>query len=392
MNNKARWTLVVLSVVLLLTIAITAILGQSREQEGIYKKLDIFVDVMRHIRNDYVEEVDTATIFAGALKGMTNTLDNESSYLSAGEYKRYNDEIGRRTAETGIEIIKHPNGYANVVFIRPDSPAVNSGVEVGDFIRAVDGESTRELSIMMIEFLLSGPPGEKATLSVLRSGVQQVMTMEVERKELEPAEISVTLMDGVGYIVVPSFRSGTAQRVNEACTGFDSSGVNSIIIDIRGNLKGDIEETMSTANLFVKKGKLLSFRSKDAEVKEFSADDNAFDFDLQILCDESTGRSAEAFAVALLDSKAATLVGRTTIGLGTVQRKVELDDGTLLNISYAKVVGPAGTEVNRSGVKPDVEVTKTSSDDKNVDKILNTALERAKQKDNSEKVASSVGA
>ena len=132
-------------------------------------------------------------------------------------------------------------------------------------------------------------------------------------------------------------------------------------------------------------GKIISVRTKESWT-DYTADNFAYDFDLQLLCDESTGRSAEAFALALKQSEVATVVGRATLGLGTIQKEIEMKDQGLLNLSYARIVGSRETELNGLGVIPDVEVENNTGEDESVDKILNTAVERA-QKATTKKVA-----
>lgn len=386
MSKSARVFLVGSSAVLVVFIAIAGLLGQSYEKDELYKKEEIFIEVMNHIRNDYVEKVNTSAIFEGALKGMTRSLDSESSYLTAEEHGQYKKEIGQKTASCGIEVIKHTgSGYARVVHIRPDSPAAESGVQVGDFIRAVDGKSLRDFPIMLIDFYMRGRPGEKATLSILRPGVRHVLTVEVGREKLPPQKVTWKIIDGIGYIKIPSFVLGTVEQIKAACEALADAGVESVILDIRGNLQGQFEEAVHCADLFVSGGKLLTLKSKGGEV-DYTATDFSYDLRLFLLCDESTGRAAEAFAVALSDRKIAVTVGRYSLGLGTVQKEIELDSGALLNISYAKVIGPDGTDYYPAGVKPAVEVPLTT-DGREVDKILQTALERAKQQDISEEVA-----
>jgi len=389
-NGRTRIVLLVSSSVLLALIALAALLGQSYESDGIYNKLDVFVEVMRHIRSDYVEPVASRDIFDGALRGMAATLDIESSYLTAEEYLRYREELPRRSATTGIEIRKHPgSGYAEVLFIRPGSPAAGSGVRAGDFIRAVDGTSTRDLPILMIGLVMAGEPESVASLSIIRTGVRGTLTFEVARAELAPAQVTHEALDGVGYISLPSFRLGVLESVQSACGEFRGTGIEVLIIDLRGNVDGDIEEAVHVADLFVADGELLTLRTKGRDT-DYTAGEFAMPFNIFLLCDESTARAAEGFAVALADRGIATIIGRTTAGLATVQRRIELEDGALLNISHAKIIGPGGTDYHGTGVEPSVEVPTSTSED-GEDLILRTALERARHHATRQRDSAAVG-
>jgi carboxyl-terminal processing protease len=375
MDRRIRLIVIITSALLIAAIAIGVLLSQVDEREDIYKKLDIFMEVMSHIRSDYVEPVRTTMIFDGALKGMARMLDSESSYLTAEEWSQYQTELPQRRAGTGIEVIKNPaTGYAQVVFIRPDSPASDSGVFVGDLIRAIDGQSTREMPIMMIDLLMKGQQGSMASFSIVRANMRQFLTFEVERKLLPKRKVISERKNGAGYIMIPSFELGTLESVQAACAQFQGFGIKSLIIDLRGNLSGDLEEAVHVADLFAERGLILKLKTKSGST-DYTADDFAFKFNIFLLCDESTGRSAECFAAAISTLDNVQVIGRNTLGIGTVQKRLDLEGGAMLMISYATVLTADDTEINGNGVKPDVEVPKVAEE--TGDSILEKALELA---------------
>ena len=389
MNRKIRFVMVLTSALMVAAITFGVLLSQVDEREDIYKKLDIFIEVMSHIRSDYVEPVRTTMIFDGALKGMARMLDSESSYLTAEEYHQYQEELPKRVASTGIEVVKNPlNGYAQVVFIRPESPADSSGVFVGDLIRAVDEQSTRELPIMMIELLMRGEPGSSASFSIVRANMRQFLTFDVERKILPQRKVSWEKKDGAGYIHIPSFDLGTLEAVQSAVNEFKAESISDLIIDIRGNLGGNLEEAVHVADLFIKEGLLVSLKTKQSST-EYTADEFAYDFNIYLLCDESTGRAAEFFAAALSAQDFVEVVGRNTLGIGTIQKRLELEEGALLNISYARVLGPGDLDISASGIGPDHEVPKTTGE-KESDEILGKALELVRNADTTQQLALSL--
>ncbi|HUX07649.1 MAG TPA: S41 family peptidase [Acidobacteriota bacterium] len=389
LNRKIRFVMVLTSALMVAAITFGVLLSQVDEREDIYKKLDIFIEVMSHIRSDYVEPVRTTMIFDGALKGMARMLDSESSYLTAEEYHQYQEELPKRVASTGIEVVKNPlNGYAQVVFIRPESPADSSGVFVGDLIRAVDEQSTRELPIMMIELLMRGEPGSSASFSIVRANMRQFLTFDVERKILPQRKVSWEKKDGAGYIHIPSFDLGTLEAVQSAVNEFKAESISDLIIDIRGNLGGNLEEAVHVADLFIKEGLLVSLKTKQSST-EYTADEFAYDFNIYLLCDESTGRAAEFFAAALSAQDFVEVVGRNTLGIGTIQKSLELEEGALLNISYARVLGPGDLDISASGIGPDHEVPKTTGE-KESDEILGKALELVRNADTTQQLALSL--
>jgi len=195
--------------------------------------------------------------------------------------------------------------------------------------------------------------------------------------ELPERQVSWKRIEDQGYLAIPSFRLGTLESVQSACREFQAAGLDSLVIDVRGNLHGDLEEAVHVADLFADEGKLLVLKSKKSSTT-YSADEFVFPFKIYILCDDTTARSAEAFAAALKGRDGVTVVGRKTLGIGTIQKRIELDDGALLNISYAQMSGPDGVDLHGNGVEPDVKVPKTS-ENKDTDEILQKALEIARE-------------
>jgi carboxyl-terminal processing protease len=386
LSKKTRLFLLVGSILVAAVVAMGVIYGQSDDKKKLYRKFDIFVEVLNRIRNDYVEPVQPGVIFDGALKGMARMLDIESSYLTKEEYERYQKELPERKASTGIEIIKHPiNQYAMVIHIIPGSPASESAMKIGDFIRTIDNASTREMPIMMANLLLCGQEGSSAEVGVIRSGVQGQLTFEIERKVLPQESITFEVKEGnIGYIKIPNFNTYILEELQRACDSMASNKVRDLIIDLRGNVHGDMEEAYHAAELFVEGGKLFTLKTKN-ESTDYAANKFSYSFNVQILCDDTTARAAEIFALSLQDTENASVVGKGTFGLGAIQKEIILEDGAYLNISYATIIGAKGTELQGKGITPDVEVE--TNPDSESDKILEKAIERAKEKINQKKAA-----
>lgn len=386
LSKKTRLFLLVGSILMAAIVAMGVIYGQSDDKKKLYRKFDIFVEVLNRIRNDYVEPVQPSVIFDGAMKGMARMLDIESSYLTKEEYERYQKELPQRKAITGLEIIKHPiNQYAMVIYILPGSPASESAIKVGDYLRTIDNASTREMPIVMADLLLCGAPGTTAEIGVIRPGVQGQLTFDIERKSLPQAQVTFEVKAGnIGYIKVPNFDTYILEDLQRACDSLASSKVKELIIDLRGNVQGNIEEAYHAAELFVEGGKLFSLKTKNTTT-DYTSNKFSYSFNVQLLCDDTTARAAEVFALALQDTGNASVVGKGTIGLGSVQKEIILEDGAFLNISYATIIGAKGTELQGIGIKPDAEV-ETGSEAES-DKILEKAIERAKEKINKKKAA-----
>lgn len=381
LTNGLRRTLLVLSLIAVIFVGAGMILGRVDDQDKLYKKFDIFVEVMNRIRSDYVENVQTSSIFDGALKGMARILDSESSYLTAEEYKHFLEQDRIRSARTGITAIKHPgNGYAMVVSLQPESPAASSGIQKGDFVRAVDGISTRELPLIMIDLLLRGEPGTIAKMSVLRANVQGLLTFEIPRAELGDESAQTRTFAEARYLRLPHFDDAAIAVLKTEAERAAAAPHGTLVLDLRGNAGSTPEEAARAADLFIGGGSMFSLKTKEKS-QDFSADDAKIPVFLIVLVDETTVRGAEAFALAIKTTTAGTLVGRNTLGFGSRQKDIILDDGAFLRISYAIVVAPDGAELQGKGVEPDIAVDRTAEDGDN-DVILQTALDRARERTN----------
>jgi carboxyl-terminal processing protease len=375
--HKIRVGLLISSFLVVTLLLLSVIIGQDDDRNTLYKKFDIFVEVMNRVRQDYVEPVKTDEILDGAIRGMARVLDSESSYLTAKEYEQYKKELKIRTAQTGVEVIKHPfNRYAYVIKVRDNSPASATDIRVGDFIRAVDDVSTRDLPILMIELLLSGPADSEAKFSMLRTGVQDPISITIPRAMLEREEVTSDVQDDIGIITMPSFQSGTLEELQAICSDYRSRGIKEVIFDLRDNVSGDPEEAIHAAELFVADQVLVKYKTKES-ADPYTANSFAYDFDLAVITNESTCGPAEIFALALADTERATTIGRGTFGFGAVQRRIILEDGAFLNISYATIVGANDMEIMGTGVKPDIEI---EQDHQELDEFIKQAKESFKVK------------
>jgi len=371
--------LLVSSLALITFIGVGTALSAQDSEDELYKKFDIFVEVLNKVRSEYVEEVEPAEIFDGAMKGMASMLDAESSYLTASEYASFKSENSSRDAQIGVKFIKHPgNRYTYVTYVIPGSPADKSGLAKGDFIRAIDGKSTTSMPSLLMDFYLRGESESIAKLSVIRSGVQGLLDFEIERQLIPAMNVNSVIRESVGIISLHSFDGYVLEEFSSAVDEVLGSGVATLIIDVRNNNSDNIEEAVHCAELFIAGGDILTIKSKGEPVT-YTANEPAKDARLFVLINDSTARSAEAFALILKEHAGAELIGEKTLGIATLQREVILDDGAYLNISYGTFESVQGTVVQNEGVTPDIEVDETENGESTADTILDRALERAKE-------------
>ena len=232
--------------------------GQSGSQglqqdDGAYRQLNVYTEVLQRIRTDYVEEPNIQTVTDGALHGLLESLDANSSYLSPAEYKKYK-HLGEQKAGVGAAVSKR-FGYAAVIAVIPGGPAEKAGIANGDILEAIEGKSTREMSLAEIHGVLGGEPGSTITVSVVRPrrAVPEKVTITREVAK-EPAATARMLEDGIGMIAVDSFPKGRTQEIAGKIKELQRQGAKKLLLDLRNCGDGEEAEGIATANLFLNHG------------------------------------------------------------------------------------------------------------------------------------------
>jgi carboxyl-terminal processing protease len=330
--------------------------------DGAYKQINVYSQVLKKIQTDYVTEPSIPDVTAGALHGLLETLDADSSYLTPAEYKMYKDHPVGAEAQIGLVVSKR-FGYAVVVSVVPGSPADKQHITDGDPIESIDGKSTRELSLAMIKVMLEGKPGTEVSLGVIRP------------RKPDPEKISITrTVASVPALGEQQYENSTilylkpgvlsAARVDEVAAKLKSmakSGNKKVLLDLRDVTDGDEAQGERLANLFVKTGTLATLSGQKVDTQTFAADPSKFvtDAPLEVLVNRGTSGAAELAAAALADDKRAELVGERTFGEGGVQKTIELPDGAALILTVATYSSPGGKKFMTEAVTPAVLIGPT---------------------------------
>src|SRR5919106_2890806 len=357
MTSRTRTFVLAISIPVIAFVIIGGYLGQALAKDDTYQHLRVFEDVVSLVLNNYVEEVDVRHAMKGAMKGLTDGLDPDSAFLTQELVRGLESKDPGGPAEVGLDLTRQY--YLRVVSARDGSPAAKAGIRPGDFIRAIDNRPTRDMSAYEGSRLLRGAPGSKLSLLVIRGNAADPHVVDLVRERVAGPEVTTRMADGTtGYIRVVQFSSESPARIKQAVDALAKTGATHYLIDLRGTSRGDLDEGLAAARLFVKGG-TLGVRLGRADRKEPIAGqptDGAVTAPLALLVDIGTSGAAEVFAAALAGNNRADLVGTNTLGRAARQRLVKLPDQSGLWLTYLRYLTPSGDPIHEKGLTPDVEV------------------------------------
>ncbi len=360
------------------------------EQDGAYRQMHVYAEVLKRIQSDYVTDPNIGTVTTGALHGLLESLDADSSYLTATEYKIYKERPATGVAQIGVTVSKR-YGYATIVAVDHGSPADREHLSDGDVIESIGDTSTRELSLAVIRLMLEGKPGSNVTLSVVRP-----RKPDPDKVTLTRTVIAVPALSEQEYekATILYLKPGTLtqDRVDQVAAKIKAAGKNrKILLDLRDTSEGEEEQGLRLANFFINQGTLATLEGQKFPKQTFTADPSKFltSAPVVVLVNRGTYGAAELAADAIVGAKRGDLVGERTFGEGSVQKTIELPDGGALLLTVAKFQGPDGKKIQDEAVAPTVLVGQTNDDDEvdadnpqpnKGDEPLNKALELLKAK------------
>ena len=328
------------------------------KNEGAYRQIGVYSEVLSRIRSEYVEEPNLGLVTNGALHGLLESLDPDSSYLNAEEYKVYKAHKSDGKGDIGATVSK-PFGYAAVISVIPGGPADKAQIHNGDIIEAIDGKSTREMSLAEVHNLVTGEPGSNVNFSLVRARRAEPQKVTVTRAVVSVPASSEKMMEAnVGYIKVFAFNKGKAQEIASRIRSLEHAGAKKLILDLRNVSSGEPQEGISTANLFLSRGAIASLSGQKYKREDFSADAQkaVTSLPLVVLVNRGTAGPAEIVAAAILDNTRGDVLGEKTFGEGSVQKVIEMPDGAALILSVAKYHSPSGKSIQDDAVTPNITV------------------------------------
>jgi carboxyl-terminal processing protease len=365
MSMKTKAAILVTSFAVLLFMVLGGLGGvRASSNDGAYRQLQVYSEVLSRVNSEYVEDPNIPKVTDGALHGLLEALDPNSSYLSPKEYQDYKSKKTDAKADIGAAVSKR-FGYAAVISVIPGGPADKAGIQGSDIFEAIEGHSTREMSLAGIRALLSGQPGSNITVSVVRARRAEPQKVVITRDVVTvPAVTDKVMEDGVGYIKVDALTKGKSQEIAALIKTLQKQGAKKLVLDLRNSGEGEESEGIATANLFLNHGTITYLQGQKYPREAFTAEANKSitNLPVAVLVNHGTAGPAEIIAAAILENARGDVVGDKTFGDGSVQKVIDLPDGSALILSVAKYYSPSGKAIQDTAITPNVLVADTDED------------------------------
>ena len=329
-----------------------------------YEQLGMFTKVLQLLEASYVEEVDIQKLIYGGIKGMLQELDPHSAFLNPSDYKDMKESTMGEFGGLGIEITKKDN-VITVISPIEDTPAWNAGIKSMDKIIKINDEFTTDMDLQTAVSKMRGSPGTKVKISISRDGRQKPIDFNITRKIIKIVPVkSMMLPNNYGYFRISTFNENTLRSLKKKIAKLKkqtkNKNFNGILIDLRNNSGGLLDQAVSVSNLFIDKGIIVSVKGREADKKivEYAKPDSGkiTNVPIVVLVNQGSASASEIVAGAIQDSKRGIITGQKTFGKGSVQTLVELDDKSAIKYTMAKYYTPSGKSIQATGITPDIEI------------------------------------
>jgi carboxyl-terminal processing protease len=341
--------------------------GKVDTVESAYLQMELLTEVLMQVRSHYVEERTYEELLHGAIAGMLRSLDPHSSFMEADQYDNLIDDTAGQYGGIGIHIGIR-NGVLTVISPIEDTPAFRAGLQSGDMIMEIDGESTVNMSMRDAVKRLRGPKGETVTVSIVASGDTEPRDVDIVRDVIEVSSVkgATLLTEGIGYVRLTQFAEPTAEALKRELFDLEDVGMQALILDLRGNPGGLLTQAIEVSQLFLEPDSLVvSTKGRGALGKrmEYRAAGNAHytELPMVILVNGGSASASEIVAGAMQDHHRAVLIGETTFGKGSVQSIIRsrTDGESAIRLTTAYYYTPAERLIHEIGLKPDIKVPMT---------------------------------
>lgn len=333
--------------------------GQS--SDDLYKELEIFSDAVSIIRSDYVEEAESKDLIYGALKGMLSSLDAYSQFMDPETYNEMKIETEGEFGGIGIEITIRDN-LLTIISPIDDTPAYKVGLKAGDKIVKIDGEITKDLTLIDAVKRLRGKPGTKVDITVLREAEKKLLDFTITRSiiRIESIKRSEIVEDGIGYIRLAEFQEKTDRSLEQSLRDLERQEMKGLILDLRNNPGGLLDASVQVAEKFLSEGKVVVSTKGRVENQNFvfksKNKSRHLDYPMVVLINGGSASASEIVAGAIQDHKRGIIMGTKSFGKGSVQTVVPLSDGSAVRLTTSKYFTPDGRSIHGEGIVPDIIV------------------------------------
>jgi len=349
----------------------TTLLFSAPQKDDTYKQINLLLDVLKYTEENYVDEVDRNKLLISAIKGLLKPLDPFSQFMEPDTYKELKVETEGQFGGLGIRIAVRDE-WITVITPLPGTPAYKVGILPNDKIIKIEGESTYGMSIEEAVKRLRGTPGTKVTITISREGVKDPIDFTITRDIIKIEVIKYKMLENnIGYIALFEFNSNSYNDMKKALEELKKQGMESLVLDLRNNPGGLLDQAVNIAKLFIGKNKLIVYtEGRKSPRKEYRADTTALyeDIPIVLLVNGGSASGSEILAGALQDNKRAILIGSRTFGKASVQSVIDLGDGYGLKLTTAKYYTPSGrciqrdesvkssTQTYTGGIVPDIVI------------------------------------
>ena len=351
------------------------------ENTDIYKKIDLFGEVLEKISKEYVDEVDQSKSMDSAINGLLQSLDPYSAYMTPESFEGMQTETSGEFGGLGIEVGMEA-GVVKVISPIDNTPASKAGLKAGDYIVKINNTQVQGKSLMEAVELMRGPVGSSIEITVRRRGVKKALIFNIMREVIQVQSVKSELIDNnIGYIRLTSFNENSSEQIKEKINKLNKNkNLKGYILDLRNNPGGLLSQAIKISDFFLENGEIVSTRSRQAsENRKWFAKkgDLTNGKTLIILINYGSASASEIVAGALKDHKRAIILGENSYGKGSVQSIIPLKNRGAIRLTIAKYYLPSGKSISEVGVTPDIEVAEGSDDFKfnsETDNQLNFAI------------------
>ncbi len=329
-------------------------------ENDVYKKIDLFGEVLEKINKEYVDEINQSESMDAAIDGLLQSLDPYSAYMSPEIFNEMQTETSGEFGGLGIEV-NMESGVVKVISPIDDTPASRAGIKAGDYIIKIDDIQVQGKSLSEAVDLMRGPVGSSIILTVRRIGQKKALTFEIVREIIQIKSVKADLLkNNVGYLRLTSFNENSSDQIREQIREFEKNGnINSYILDLRNNPGGLLSQAIRISDFFLDNGEIVSTKSRKAsENRKWFAKkgDLIGGKTLVVLINYGSASASEIVAGALQDHKRAIILGENSYGKGSVQSIIPLKNKGAIRLTVAKYYLPSGKSISEVGVSPDIEI------------------------------------
>ena len=335
-------------------------------ENDVYKKIDLFGEVLEKINKEYVDEINQSESMDAAIDGLLQSLDPYSAYMSPEIFNEMQTETSGEFGGLGIEV-NMESGVVKVISPIDDTPASKAGIKAGDYIIKIDDIQVQGKSLSEAVDLMRGPVGSSIILTVRRIGQKKALTFEIVREIIQIKSVKADLLkNNVGYLRLTSFNENSGEQIRKQIKEFEKNeNINSYILDLRNNPGGLLSQAIRISDFFLDNGEIVSTKSRKAsENRKWFAKkgDLIGGKTLVVLINYGSASASEIVAGALQDHKRAIILGENSYGKGSVQSIIPLKNKGAIRLTVAKYYLPSGKSISEVGVSPDIEINEDTDE------------------------------